>query len=333
MYIKINKIGRFIIKGNDRFKNKFDYTKSIWNGCHEKLIIICPKHGEFPQTPTNHLKSKLGCYKCAIDDNIIRGLNQKHPLRLTQEYIIYKCKLTHNNFYDYSKSIFTGMVNKMIIICPILGHGEFLQSPTNHCLGKGCRKCANIRTGKAQLSNADEFIFKSRDIINHIDKNYKYNLVNYINGQTKVIIICPIEGHGEFKQTPDSHLQGHGCPNCNHSKGRVIISKHLKNNEMIFEIEKRFKDCRNILPLPFDFWIEEKNTLIEYDGKQHFEPIEYWGGHDTFKLRQQNDEIKNQYCIDKGINLIRIPYTEFKNIDTILTEKLNLAQKQETVLV
>ena len=64
--------------------------------------------------------------------------------------------------------------------------------------------------------------------------------------------------------------------------------------------------------LPFDFYIYDKNIIIEYDGLHHFEPIKGWGGEEKFKTTQKNDKIKNTYCKNKGITLIRIPYTYTK---------------------
>ena len=77
-----------------------------------------------------------------------------------------------------------------------------------------------------------------------------------------------------------------------------------------FESEKRFDDCRNVKPLPFDLYVPILNLCIEYDGRQHFEPIEHWGGFDGLLLTQTNDFIKNQYCNDNNINLLRIRYDE-----------------------
>ena len=64
--------------------------------------------------------------------------------------------------------------------------------------------------------------------------------------------------------------------------------------------------------LPFDFYIEKLNIIIEYDGEHHFHPIDYWGGEEKYKITQENDEIKNTYCKTNGIELIRIPYTYTK---------------------
>lgn len=116
-------------------------------------------------------------------------------------------------------------------------------------------------------------------------------------------------------------LQGftHSCGCGEHdSVGEQLIKNILNENNIAYTYNYRFDDCRNILPLPFDFYLQEYNTCIEYDGVQHFEPIEYFGGEEAFKQRQINDNIKTQYCTDNNIQLIRLPYTlsedEIKNI-------------------
>lgn len=101
----------------------------------------------------------------------------------------------------------------------------------------------------------------------------------------------------------------------NRSKYEEFIHDYLSSLHIYFEEEKRFSDCRNSKGsdmLPFDFYIPEQNILIEYDGQHHFEPIKGWGGEEKFKLTQENDQIKNKYCEEKNIKLLRIPYTDSK---------------------
>src|SRR5690606_27301002 len=92
-----------------------------------------------------------------------------------------------------------------------------------------------------------------------------------------------------------------------------------------FKEQVEFDDCRTKRPLPFDFGIYNNNELlmlIEYQGVQHYEPREYFGGEKEFKVRQQNDNIKREYCRKNKIPLLEIPYYEFNNISSILDEQL-----------
>jgi hypothetical protein len=108
----------------------------------------------------------------------------------------------------------------------------------------------------------------------------------------------------------------------NISYGEKKIFKYLETNKIIFKREYRFKDCFNKLPLPFDFFIESKNICIEFDGEQHFKPIKYFGGIDAYIIRKKNDIIKNEYCRNKKIKLIRISYEDINIIEEILSNEI-----------
>lgn len=103
---------------------------------------------------------------------------------------------------------------------------------------------------------------------------------------------------------------GTGCPHCKISKGERKIKELLLHNNIKFEFQKKFKNCRNKKQLPFDFFINDVNVLIEYDGIQHFQPVEIFGGNKNYEQTLKNDQIKNQYCKDNNIRLIRIRYDE-----------------------
>ena len=151
------------------------------------------------------------------------------------------------------------------------------------------------------------------------NNKYNYFLVNYKNAKSKVKIICPI--HGEFNQTPDAHLSGKNCSHCNSSKGELIVKELLETKNVKFKQQKRFKDCKDIRPLPFDFYLIDYNICIEYDGEQHFKPIKIFKGNKGFKECQKRDKIKTEYCKNNNIPLLRISYNE--DVKTILTSYLN----------
>ena len=124
------------------------------------------------------------------------------------EEALNKCRIIHNGKYDYSRAEEPLKTkDKIKIICP--KHGVFLQSLDKHLSGKGCPKCGNENRGKSNTSSTDYFIAKANEI--HKNK-YDYSKVEYKNAKEKVCIICP--EHGEFWQTPNSHLNGSECPKC-----------------------------------------------------------------------------------------------------------------------
>ena len=179
--------------------DKYDYSKVDYVKNNIKVCIICPKDGEFWQTPSAHLQGQ-GCHKCA---NKINGGRK----RLSISAFIKKSRSKHGDKYDYSKVKYDGAHTKVCIICP--KHGEFWQTPNEHKKGCGCPKCGNKAKGERCRSTKEEFIKKANEV--HGGK-YEYSKVEYVNNATKVCIICP--KHGNFEQTPNSHLRGCGCPNC-----------------------------------------------------------------------------------------------------------------------
>ena len=281
----------FIIKANLIHNNKYDYSLVEYINNKTKVKIICPKHDVFFQIPNNHLSGN-GCPKCS-----------KSKFLTTKEFII-KANLIHNNKYDYSLVEYTDTYTKVKIICP--KHNIFFQAPTNHLSGNGCPKCS----GKLRMTTK-EFITKANLIHNN---KYDYKLTEYINNKTKVKIICP--KHDVFFQTPTNHLSNKGCPICKSSKGEEKIYHYLTENDIKFEREKKFKDLGN---KRFDFYLPNLNTIIEFDGEQHFKAK---FGEEEFIRTKVNDEIKNHFCLKNDIRLIRISYIKFDDIENILDNYL-----------
>jgi hypothetical protein len=127
-----------------------------------------------------------------------------------------------------------------------------------------------------------------------------------------------------FENKPKYFLTGKGlCPCRSTSRGESTVSKVLKSYKVDFKREYTFEDCKDVNQLRFDFAIFRDSLilcLIEYDGKQHFEPIEWFGGREAFEATRVRDEIKNNYCKENNIPLLRIPYWEKDNIETLIIE-------------
>ena len=227
--------------------------------------------------------------------------------KLTTNDFISKAKLIHGDRYDYSNTIYTTNKDKLTIICQI--HGEFEQTPNAHLSGKGCPNC-----GETLKLNTDLFIEKAKTVHNNF---YDYTLVTYKTSKEKVLIYCPI--HGGFEQQPDSHLQGIGCPNCSASKGELAISNFLVKNNIHFKQQHKFDNCKYKNLLKFDFYLPKENILIEYDGIQHYKETKQFGGEKAFQELKTRDAIKTKFAQDNNIPLLRIPYTEFNNIENIIS--------------
>jgi len=269
----------FIAKANKVHGDKYNYSDIEYIGTHVNIVINCPIHGQFNQSPANHLCGN-GCPKCVGKNENINDF-------------VFRASKTHNNKYDYSLSQFINKGGKIKIIC--VKHGIFEQRVSHHLNGVGCPKCV----GKKKTTK--DFIKECKLI--H-DNKYDYSFVNYINEKTKIKIICT--EHSIFQQMAGKHLQGQGCPVCKESKGERKIRQYLIENKIKYTSQKRFKDCRDKKPLPFDFYLPDYNICIEYQRRQHYEPISNWGGIIGFNKILKRDTIKKNYCLKNDIKLILI---------------------------
>lgn len=284
----------FIQRAKEIHGNKYDYSKVDYKNQSIKVIIICPKHGEFLQYPNNHISkcNKNGCLIC-----------YGHQKLTTKEFIKI-AKKVHNNKYNYNKVIYKNNKSKVIIICPI--HGEFLQKADHHIYHKnGCSLCS-----KNKKLTTEEFIERAKRI--HGNK-YNYLKCNYAGKDTKTAIICPI--HGIFLQSPHNHVfNKQGCPKCKSSRGELLIAKILKDLNITYERQKRFNDCINPLTkhkLSYDFYLPQENMLIEFNGDQHYRSLRHWHRNkNTLKTQQYRDFLKKQYALDHGYKFLIIKYND-----------------------
>jgi len=231
-------------------------------------------------------------------------------MKFNTSLFIERAGIIHGDKYDYSLSVYIKAKTKVKIICPT--HGIFEQTPNNHVLGGyGCNQCS-------YLSSTKDFIKKSIKI--HGNK-YDYSKVEYKNNKTYIKIICP--KHGEFMQRPANHLTGYGCAVCKESTGELKIASELEKLNIEFIRQKSFPNCLRQKNLLFDFYLPKHNICIEYDGRQHFEEIELFGGKEYLKLLQESDKIKNYYCKNNKIKLLRISHVNYNNIENLLIKFIN----------
>ena len=293
---------KYIQKSIDKFGDRFDYSKVDYNNSSTPVTIICKQHGEFKYNLYMHSFTKTGGCPGCLDDH-----NNQHT-KTTDEFIT-DARDRWGDQFDYSKVVYRGVAPKIIVICP--KHGEFLISPKKHLEGRACPRCDS----GGNLIQPDDFIEKC---IGLYGDQFDYTKTVYRGSVYNIIITC--HEHGDFEIKAGSHVAGKGCPVChnNSSKGEQNIERYLDDNNIPFYKEQTFPDCININRLRFDFYLPQHNVCVEFDGEQHFKPIDWFGGETQLKYIQHNDNIKNTYCYDCGIHLIRIPYTEYENIPNIL---------------
>jgi Zn finger protein HypA/HybF involved in hydrogenase expression len=166
----------------------------IYHALALRLISHASEHGDFPQTPWNHLQGQ-GCPKCG-------QVNCHDKQRFGIKEFIEKANIVHAGKFDYAKTIYIGIFAKVIITCK--EHGDFLQTPNMHLRGNGCPECAHNFPVPFH-----EFVKRSREAHGEA---YTYTESGYSSTQEKATIVCP--KHGQFQQLPSDHWAGRGCRKC-----------------------------------------------------------------------------------------------------------------------
>ncbi len=242
-----------------------------------------------------------------------------------RDHFIDRAREKFGDRYDYSLVDYRGSEINVLICCSI--HGRFTQRPNNHLNSKeGCYRCGKNRAGLNHRLSQEEFIRRANKIHHNF---YNYNTTEYVGSFIPVTITCPI--HGNFKQQPNDHLfHETGCKQCGYinrmSKGERHIAHFLTKHNIIFIVQHTFADLKaldNTTPLRYDFYLPNENILIEFDGPHHIEPTTYPGTtRDSAVITHERtvtyDIMKNDYAKKKGMQIIRIPFKELKNIYQIL---------------
>ena len=222
--------------------------------------------------------------------------------KLTNEEFIKQCQKYYHNI-DFSKTIYTGPNNKIIITVP--NYGDY--KVTARWIMYGDWK------GIPKRDNTKRFIEKC--LKRFPDKNYDYSQVNYVNSYTKVTIVCPV--HGAFEIRPADFLRQTGCPMCKpKSLTEIFISDWLKENNIPFK-SQYFLRLSNERSVYIDFVIN--NVFVEYNGIQHYKDIKFFktGKHFqnvpfSFERQQKRDKELQDYCNTHNIKIVWLNYKQTK---------------------
>lgn len=185
---------KIIQRSKAKYGDWFDYSKTVYAGKYEPLVLICKRHGEILTTAERHMATVYGCKQCDVE----------RPKQASLEASLTKANAAHNHKYDYSKVVFVNTNDKVEIVCP--EHGSFWQGLYNHYgKGQGCPACAR----QADRLTKENFITKSKAIHGGV---YSYEKVEYVDNTSVVTITC--SKHGDWTQRAASHLAGNGCRKC-----------------------------------------------------------------------------------------------------------------------
>jgi very-short-patch-repair endonuclease len=296
-------------------ENRYDYSKVIYDNSKIKVCIICNTCGsEFWQTPCSHLQG-CGCPNCRR--------NYDHTTTTLEDFIE-KSKYIHKDKYDYSKVIYKNRTEKVCIVCNTC-ENEFWQSPSKHLLGRGCPNCKLTNLSTKFRKPLNDFINQANRIHNF---RYDYSKVSFKNLHDRIVVICPV--HGEFVQEAQSHLQGCRCPICSRSSHlEDDVRYQLKLNKINFEEQKTWDWLVYNSNQFTDFYLPDYNIVIECQGVQHFEPVEFFGGEENFRDLTLRDKNKLDLCIKNGIDVLyysnlgedyNYPYEVFTSTETLINK-------------
>ena len=252
------------------------------------VYFVCNKHKDkgVQIVPINNFRRNKKCQYCVHKNlskkDIEKLVNDKMPqIKILTDYTIlnddieYCC--TKHNYYGHT-------------------------TPANLIKGRGCYYCGLEKLSKELSLSIEEVDIK----IKSVNPNFE-RIGEYTYSTSPMKMRCNKCGYTWYKSLVNLRF----CPNCEKEKmykGEHIIFDILQEEGIDFETQKRYDDCRNIRALPFDFYLPKYNTCIEYNGVQHYRPVDYFGGEDSYKQQVKNDAIKREYCNKNGIGLITVPY-------------------------
>lgn len=289
--------------------------------CKDEILYICEKHEELgiqSTTLTCINQSADFCYGCV---NEKRGLRY----RISDEKILKRCnKLNIEYVGRYNDDNKQETVVKYI--CPRHRNKGVLtiRWDSLRSASKGCPYC----TGRYRTTE------EIKEILGKINDTYDL-LGKYVKFESNIKCKCKICGHIWETSIP-SLKTGSGCPKCSMSHGERFIASVLDGLDIGYITQHTFKDCILNQKLKFDFYLPHCNAVIEYDGEQHFKPVDFANkGNDwankSFIKNIERDKCKDLYCHANNIPLLRIPYWEYDNIETKVIDFIkNIQESQET---
>lgn len=284
--------------------------------CGEKFYI--PK-AEYNHKLNNNQKHFYCSKKCRLevekhDINDIREMFSERGYDLisetyksAKEYLEYRCK----KHYD---------------------KGILKITYSNFASGFGCKYCGDEKTANAKRNDISKVkeVFLAHDMILIDGQEYK-------NANQKLKYICKNHPEKGVQEMAYSNACSNYCPFCSLSKGEKEIIKWLEDNQISYVSQKKFEDLIGVggRCLPYDFFIPNANLLIEYQGKQHYEENKHFSSSNmdskqSFEVRKEHDNRKRRYAKENGYDLLEIPYTDFKNINIILSNVITQKSSETT---
>jgi hypothetical protein len=297
--------------------HKYDYVKNYfkenncillsdtYKTCKDKLDYIC-SCGKKSTITFDAFKRGHRCKDCGVK----------------------KSAKTRSYSYEQVKKIFENngcvllseqYIKNDVLLDYICSCGKISKITLNNFLnGQRCYDCGLLKIGESK-----KYLYEEVKQV-FLENGCELLSKEYINNSQLLEYKCSC---GNISKIKFNHfIQGHRCMNCKMSRGERKIKKYLLENNIKFVQQLTFKECRNKKPLRFDFAIFDNKDnllfLIEYNGEQHYKNVKYFEKRGSLEYTQSNDEIKINFCKDKSIDLLVIPFSQYNTIENILTQKL-----------
>lgn len=275
------------------------HDKKVW------VQFICPNHRQYgvQEMPYNNMKRVVvGCQHCIgrndDEEEVLREIYETNPfLELLEPY--------------------QGRTKRIKMRCTL--HDVISRkTPYEAIIGRGCMQCGLEKLSQQAKLSEDVFVARLKNKFPHII------LMNGYDGVTKFAEFHCKNCNSDFIDYA-GYVERRGCPVCDSTSMEQQIAQILTDHKIAYKPQFSFDDCRDKRKLPFDFYLPDYHILIEYDGQQHYRPVNFGGISDekafeNFKITQRHDIIKTAYCKSNNISLLRIPYWESKNIETIILD-------------
>lgn len=283
------------------------YLRSYTDNQKTYVCFECEKHrylGEQHAAWTHLRSAKYGCKycagKCKTSFELQNELNERNvPVTILGEYVSARTKILYR--------------------CNLCG-GEFSAVPNSLLNGQACPECGIRKRSEARTKTTEEF---KKDLA-EIQPNIEI-IGNYTGSHNLIKCRCKVDGY-QWESYPANLLnRSAGCAKCCNaiSKGEAAIKDYLDNMQIEYKHNYSISGCKRVNPLRFDFYIPGLNVAIEFDGRQHYENVPFFQSKtSTFELTRERDNIKDVFCKENGIKMIRIPYYDIGRIENILNNKL-----------
>lgn len=215
--------------------------------------------------------------------------------------------------------------------CKICGHEWTTVTKVLTTNGSGCPKCGRLNADNSRRKTQEQFIKDLAEVNPDIEVVGQYK-----NTHTKIRCRCKKDGF-EWDAYPANLLnRSAGCYRCNASLSEKLLLNILDEMQIKYKHQYIIKDCKYVDVLKFDAFDVDNNIAFEYNGEQHYYPVDFAGkgeewARDQFQLTQQRDNAKIKYCNDNNIPIVIIPYWEKNNMESFIRNKLDLLEQEEKI--